>query len=98
LPDNLTGPRGERRPIGAELKFHRNARHDAGREVYREDLRPKAGTLRRIRVAGSRSFDRVPSNERREAHRPDRKEVMEHDGKRELQPVRDDGIHERSPS
>ena len=91
-PDDRAGAGGEGRPIRSELEFHRNAGHHAEREVHREELRPKASGAFVARLPGTRREDRVPGDERRQPHRPDRKKIVEEDRKRELETIHRDCV------
>ena len=42
LTDHAAGGLGEARPVGAELKFHRDAGHHAHGEIDGEDFRPRS--------------------------------------------------------
>src|SRR6516162_4908492 len=75
------------RPVRTELKFHRNASHNADREVDRKDPGPEAG---RLVVSFVVLFDcqRLQyHDERRQPHGELREEVMVSYGEGELQTV-----------
>ena len=53
LADHAAGGAGERRPVGAELKFHGDAGDDAEGEVDAEDARPESRGAIVMLVAGA---------------------------------------------
>ena len=87
-------PCGERGPVRAELELHRYAGDDADGKVDGEDLRPKAGGLRVLWFAGLQRAIVVPRDERHDAHRPNRKEIMEHHREGELKPIGQNRVHQ----
>jgi hypothetical protein len=44
---------GERRPVGAELEFQRQATDDPNGEIEHEKTRPETGVMVVVRIAGS---------------------------------------------
>ena len=86
---------GATRPSSQRLRqCWRGAGNHARREIDSEDFRPKARAVRSSLIAGTRCFDRIPSDEWCDAHRADRKQIMKHDGKSELKPVCGDDVHD----
>src|SRR5205814_5097352 len=53
LSDDSAGVFGKVRPVRSELKFHRNAGHDADREIQSENLGPKSNRLVVFIIAGA---------------------------------------------
>jgi hypothetical protein len=92
LADDAARRPRERRPVGAELEFHRDAGHDAEREVDPEDLRPKARDLV-VAFVGSRDGQRLDhDDEWRQAHRELWEEIVERHREGELQAVHQQGF------
>ena len=87
LADDAAGIARELRPVGAELKLHRDAGDDAEQKVDGEDLRPE--TRRRVvtLVAFPQGQRLEDDDERRKPHRQLREQVMKRDRESEVQAV-----------
>src|SRR5580700_7297729 len=53
LPDEITGKFGETRPVGAELKFHRDAGNDTDGKVDAKNPRPETRCICESFVTGT---------------------------------------------
>ncbi len=95
LPDYPAGEAREMRPVGAELKLHRNARHHADDEVNAEDLGPEAGRLVVAVVAGLQGDGFQDDDQRRQSHGQLREQVVIRHGEGEMQAMDQEcAIHE----
>lgn len=87
LPDDAACVFGELGPVGAELKFERNARDDPERETQRKDAGPESRDLV-IMVPLTEQVTRAQIHQQQgESHRELRKEVVKRGRDGELQPV-----------
>ena len=73
------------RPIGAELKLHRNARDDAKYEGHAEDAGQEASRLVKRGAWSSQSQKLADNDERCQPHRELRKQVVKGRGESEVQ-------------
>ena len=87
LPDHPAGEAREVRPVGAELKFHRNASHHADDEIDAEDFCPEAGGLIVALVARLERDGFQDHDQRRQSHGQLREQVVIRDRKGKLQAV-----------
>ena len=87
LADDAAGSPRELRPVGAELEFHGDAGDDAEQEVDGEDFRPEARGLVPAVVAGAQGDELHHHHQQRQAHGELRKQIVERDGKREVDAV-----------
>ena len=95
VADHVARVAREARPVRPELELHRDAGHDADREVDPEDADPEAGGVvpaLAARAQGERLHD---DDQEREAHREDREQVVEQDREGELEPVEEERIAHR---
>jgi hypothetical protein len=90
LSDDRTNTRRKRRQIRAELELHRAPGNDAGREVDREDPPPEPSSRPRLRITRRSCAEMEVGDKGREPHREDRKQIVEHRGERELNPIGED--------
>src|SRR2546423_15030530 len=74
-------------PVSAELKFHRDARHDTEHEVNAENFGPEAGSLVISLVITAESQSLQHHNQRGQAHGELGEEVMKRDRKRKMETV-----------
>src|SRR2546421_12730488 len=84
LSDDATGVFGKVRPIRSELEFHRNAGHDADREIQSENLRPEPNRLIVFFITGPKRAPFPINQEPRQPHGELRKEVVINDREPEL--------------
>src|SRR5437588_2524012 len=84
LSDDATSVFGKVRPVRSELKLHRNAGHDADREIQSENLGPKANGLVVFIIAGAERAPFPVNDEPRQPHRELRKEIVIDDREPEL--------------
>src|SRR5882762_2342829 len=75
------------RPVRSELEFHRNAGHDADREIQSENFRPKSDGLVVFIIAGTERAPFPVNDEPRQSHRELWKQVVINDREPELYPV-----------
>ena len=92
LADDSSGDARERGPVGAELKLHGDAGDDADDEVDGEDLPPEAGGVLVEGILGTYCHRFQDDDEQGEAHGELGEEIVENDGKTEMNPVHDEGI------
>jgi hypothetical protein len=85
LSDEAAGGFGEIGPVGAELKFHGDAGDDAEGEVDAEDFGPETCGAREVFVVGAESDGFEDDDEQGQAHGQLREEIVESDGKGEVQ-------------
>src|SRR6266550_3638376 len=87
LTDDATSVFRKVRPVRSELEFHRNAGHDANREIQSENLRPKPNRLIVFFVPSSKGAP-FPVNEKpSQPHGELWKQVAIDDREPELSPV-----------
>lgn len=89
LADDSAGGLREGSPIGAELKFHGNTGDHSHGKIDSEDANPEACRTLIIAVAAAPRDGLQHQNQKRQAHGELRKNVMERNGKGELQPMED---------
>ena len=87
LPDDSPGVIGELRPVRAELKFQRNAGHDAKGKTQREDAGPEPGHVMKMIVGTQQIPGPQIDQQQGQAHRQLRKEIVKGGGNGKLQPV-----------
>jgi hypothetical protein len=80
-------PPAKREPIGAELKFHGDAGHHAHDEVNSENARPEACRLVIEFVIAAQRQCLQHNNQRRQAHRQLREEIVKSNREGEVQAV-----------
>src|SRR5260221_9171435 len=85
LPDNTPGGFGKFGPVGAELKFHGNAGDDAKGKIDTENFRPETGGAGEVFVARAEGDGLENDEEQGEAHGQLWEEIVESDGKGEVQ-------------
>ena len=83
------------RPVSAELKFHRDTRNYSHHKVDPENARPEPGCLVIAFVIVTQRHGLEIDDQRCDAHRQLREQVMEGDGKGKVQAVNQQcAIHE----
>jgi hypothetical protein len=92
LPYDPTGKGREGGPVRTKLKLEGNTGYHANGEVQREDLGPEASGDRVPLVAPHEVKRLEHDDQRRQPHREDGEQVMEHHRKRELIAVGNDSI------
>ena len=92
LPDDTAGVLGKPRPVGPELKLHRDAGHDTDGKGEAEDLGPESCGRRVSFVARSQRTPLPVHEKPREPHRELGKQVVIGDGECELQPMPERGV------
>src|SRR5262249_36063859 len=92
VADHAAGVSRKRSPVRAELELHRDAGHDADREVDAENPNPEPRRIVPARVAGSQAGRLENDDEQREAHRQLRKEIVVDDREGELQTMPERGV------
>ena len=80
-----TGGFGKLRPVGAELKFHGDAGNDAEGEADAEDFGPEAGGVVPDFIFGAEGQGFENEDQKRQAHRKLRENVVEGDGEGEVE-------------
>ena len=85
LANDAAGGSGEFGPVGAELKFHGDTGDDADGEVNAENFGPEASRAIVVLVAGAKRDGFENDDEQGEAHGQLREQVMESNGKGEMQ-------------
>ncbi len=93
LPDNPSRQPRELRPVRAELKFHRDARHHTQQKVHRKDLRPESRRLVIPFVIRPQRLGLQYHDQQRQAHRQLGKQVVERDRECELKPMQGKRVH-----
>ena len=84
LSNDTAGVSREARPVGPELKLHRNARHHSDGEIEPEDFGPEARGLVKSLITGPQRAPLPVYQEPRQAHGELRKEIMVRDRECEL--------------
>ncbi len=87
LSDDAAGEAREVRPVGAELKFHRNSGHHADDKVDAERSSPRSGPPGRSFVVGLDRQRFQNHDQRRQSHRQLREQVVVGHRESELQAV-----------
>jgi len=88
LADHTAGKRGEARPVGAELEFHRDAGNDTNCEIDGENLCPEAGRSVVTLIVLPQGDPLEHNDEQAKSHRELREEVVKRDGECKLQTVK----------
>ena len=89
LSDDSAGVFGEARPVGPELKLHRNAGHHPDGEIEPEDLGPEARGPVVFLITCAQGAPLPVHQEPRQAHGQLGKQVVIGEGERELETVPD---------
>src|SRR3954468_21489233 len=76
LADHAAGVFGKLRPVRSELELHRNAGHDADREIQSENLGPKSNGLIVFLVTSSERTPFPVNDEQRQPHGELREQVV----------------------
>jgi hypothetical protein len=92
VADDVARIAGKPRPVGPELELHRDAGHHADREVDAEDPDPESRRFVPPLAAPAQAEGLHHDDEKGQAHRQDREEVVVDDGERELEAVQDDRV------
>ena len=87
LTDNLSSEVGETRPVGPELEFERDPRHDPHGEVEAEDARPESREFVEALVARTETQHLHDHDEQSQPNGQLRKQVVISDRKGELDTV-----------
>ncbi len=95
LANHSAGEVRETSPVGAEFEFHGNAGDNAEDEIDAKDASPEAGSPVPLLTAGAKRDRLEDYDQKRKAHGELGKQVMECDGKGEMQPVNQLCGHER---
>src|SRR5215831_348433 len=98
LADDPAGKIGKLCPVGAELKFQRNAGDHAEGEAQRKDCRPEPSRPMVMLVAGPERAGHQVKQQQRQPHRQLWKEIMKSGGECKLQTVVEEGTRHESSS